>query len=198
MKLSETLNMRALLAAAASGLALFAAGAASAQSDQYASDLYASDRYANVTVAIGPELAGKADRIGMREIDLLREDLARNVGRALERGGGQRADLVLEMATPNRPTFEQLGRRPGLSMWSIGVGGASVTGTVTRADGTVEPVSYRWYEQDIRNARGSTTWSDANRAFNMLSHRIARGTIPDQGPHRTGHREDGLFGTYRY
>ena len=177
--------MRALLVAAASGLALFAAGAASAQSS-------------NVNVAIGPELQSKAEKIGMREIDELREDLARTVGRALARTGDQRADLVLEMATPNRPTFEQLGRRPGLSMWSIGVGGASVTGTVTRADGSVQPVSYRWYEQDIRNARGSTTWSDANRAFDMLSYRIARGNIPNQGPHRMGHREDGLFGTYRY
>lgn len=185
MKISETLNMRALLAAAASGLALFAAGAASAQSN-------------NVTVAIGPELESKADKIGMREIDQLRDDLARSVSRALARTGDQRADLVLEMATPNRPTFEQLGRRPGLSFWSIGLGGASVTGTITRADGVVQPVSYRWYESDIRQVRGHTTWTDAERAFDMLSYRIARGNIPNQGPHRIGHKEDGLFGTYRY
>lgn len=178
--------MRALLVAAASGLALVAAGAATAAQP------------ANVTVTVGPELQSKADRIGEREIDYLREDLARTVSRALARSGAQRADLVLEMATPNRPTFEQLGRRPGLSFNSLAVGGASVTGTITTADGTVEPVSYRWYEHDLREARGATTWSGAGRAFQMLSGRIARGDLPNQGPHRPGDKRDGLFGTDRY
>lgn len=177
--------MRALLAAAASGLAILAAGAANAQTP-------------NVTVAVGPELASKADRIGMREIDELREDLAKSVGRALTRSGAQRADLVLEMATPNRPTFEQLGRRPGLSFWSIGLGGASITGTVTRADGAVQPVSYRWYESDLRQVRGYTTWTDAERAFDLLAYKIARGNIPNQGPHRRGGKDDGLFGSRFY
>ena len=177
--------MRALLAAAASGLAIVAAGAANAQTS-------------NVTVAVGPELASKADRLGMREIDELREDLAKSVGRALTRSGAQRADLVLEMATPNRPTFEQLGRRPGLSFWSVGLGGASITGTITKADGTVQPVSYRWYENDIRQVRGYTTWTDAERAFDLLSYKIAKGNIPNQGPHRPGHRNDGMFGDYFY
>jgi hypothetical protein len=177
--------MRALLAAAASGLAIAAAGAAFAQTS-------------NVTVAVGPELQSKADRIGVREIDMLREDLAKQVGRALTRSGAQRADLVLEMATPNRPTFEQLGARPGLSFWSLGVGGASVTGTVTQADGTVQPVSYRWYETDIRQARGSTTWTDAERAFGLLSYRLAKGDVPNHGPHRPGPKDSGIFGSYRY
>lgn len=177
--------MRALLAAAASGLALVTAGAAVAQTP-------------SVTVSVGSELQSKADRIGAREIDYLRKDLTRTVARALARSGAQRADLVLEMAKPNRPTFEQLGRRPGLSMWSLGVGGASVSGTITQADGTVQPVSYRWYEHDLQEARGATTWSGAGRAFQMLSVRIARGDLPNQGPHRVGAKEDGLFGTDRY
>lgn len=185
MKFMEPTNMRALLIAAASGLALAAAGAASAQT-------------ANVSVTVGPELQSKADRIGEREIGYLREDLARTVGRALARSGAQRADLVLEMAKPNRPTIEQLGRRPGLSFNSLAIGGASVTGTITRADGTVEPVSYRWYEHDLREARGATTWSGAGRAFQMLSYQIAKGDVPNQGPHRTGDKRDGLFGTERY
>ena len=173
--------MRAFLAAAASGLMLSVAGAAFAQTP-------------TVTVAVGPELQSKTDRIGQRDVNELREDLAKQVTRALTRVGAQRADLVLESAAPNRPTFEQMRRTPGLSMWSLGVGGASVTGTVTLADGTTQPISYRWYETDIRQARGSTTWSDAGRAFDRLAHRIARGDLPNQGPHRPAHKTAGLFG----
>ena len=179
--------MRAFVAAAASGLMLSVAGAALAQ----------PNLPANVTVALGPELQSKADRIGQRDIDELREDLAKSVARGLARAGAQRADLVLEAASPNRPTFEQMRRVPGLSMWSIGLGGASITGTVTLADGTTQPISYRWYETDLRQVRGYTTWSDAERAFDLLSYRIAKGNLPNQGPHKPGDKEAGLFG-YRY
>jgi hypothetical protein len=175
--------MRALIAAAATGLALSIAGAAIAQ------------QHANVTVTMGPELQSKAARIGPREITYLQEELAKDVSRALRKTGAQRADLVLEMATPNRPTFEQLGRRPGLSFLSFGNGGASVTGTVTLADGSVQPVSYRWYENDIRQAHYASTWTDAHRAFDMLAYNIGRGRLPNQGPHHAGDKDAGLFGT---
>lgn len=174
--------MRAFIAVAATGLALSLAGVAYAQP-------------ANVSVTVGPELQGKAERIGSREVAYLQQELAKDVSRALAKSGAQRADLVLEMATPNRPTFEQLGRRPGLSFHSLGIGGASVTGTVTLADGSLQPVSYRWYESDIRQAYYATTWSDAHRAFDMLAYKIARGKLPNQGPHRPGDKDAGLFGT---
>src|SRR5690242_8160031 len=96
------MKMRALLAAAASGLMLSVSGAALAQAP-------------NVTVSVGPELQSKADRIGQRDINELREELAKDVSRALAKSGAQRADLVLEMAVPNRTTFVQLGRVNGLS-----------------------------------------------------------------------------------
>jgi len=176
------MNMRALLAVAASGLALCVAGAAVAQTP-------------TVTVAVGAELQEKSARIGQREIEGLRQDLARDVTRALERSGAQRADLVIEAAAPNRPTWEQMRRRPGLSLHSLAVGGASVTGTVTLADGSVQPVSYRWYESDIRQAVGSTTWTDANRAFHRFAYRIARGDLPNYGPHRAAPSDRGMFGT---
>lgn len=174
--------MRAIIAAAATGLALSVAGAAVAQQPS------------NVSVSVGPELQSKSERIGQREVAYLQDELAKDVSRALAKSGAQRADLVLEMATPNRPTFEQLGRHPGLSFRSIAIGGASVTGTVTLADGSVQPVSYRWYESDIRQAKYSTTWTDAHRAFDMLASNIARGKLPNQGPHRAGDRDAGLFG----
>lgn len=176
--------MRVLLAAAASALALTAAGAANAELPS------------NVSVSIGPELQSKASRFGERDVEELKEDLAKSVSKALERSGAQRADLVLEAATPNRPTFEQMRRQPGLSFWSLGVGGASVTGTVTLADGRVEPISYRWYENNLRFVVGASTWQDANRAFDFLSYRIAKGNLPNQGPHKMGDRNSGMFGSF--
>jgi hypothetical protein len=176
--------MRALLAAAVSVLTLAAAGAATAEMPS------------NVSVSIGPELQSKASRFGDRDVEELKEDLAKSVARGLERSGARRADLVLEAATPNRPTFEQMRRQPGLSFWSLGVGGASVTGTVTLADGSTQPVSYRWYQTDIRQTFGATTWLDANRAFDFLSYRIAKGNLPNQGPHKVGDRDSGMFGAF--
>ena len=175
--------MRALLVAAVSGLTLAVAGAALAQ-----------NATPSVTVSVGPELQGKASRIGQRDIDQLRDELAKDVTRALARSGAQRADLVLEAVSPNRPTFEQMRRNTGLSFWSLGVGGASITGTVTMADGSTQPISYRWYETDIRRTSGYTTGTDAGRAFDFLSYRIAKGNLPNQGPHRTRGRDDGIFG----
>jgi len=187
MKLMEPTNMRALLAVAASSLALTLAGGAVAQTP-------------SVTVAVGSELQSKADRLGEREIDILRKDLTREVTRGLVRSGAQRADLVLEMAKPNRPTAQQLGRTPGLMMSSIGLGGASVTGTVTLANGEVQPISYRFYDQDLRDPWlvGAATWTSAGRAFMMLSRQIAKGDLPNQGPHPMGDRRDGMFGGLRF
>lgn len=175
--------MRGIFAAAASAVLLSSAGAALA---------------APVSVTIGPELASKADRFGQRDVERLSEELAKNVSAALDKSGAQRADLVLESAVPNRPTFEQMRRNNGLSMWSRGVGGASVTGAVTLADGTVQPVSYRWFETNLWWGRPAiTTWDDAERTFDALARKISAGKIPNEGPHRAGARDQGMFG-YRY
>jgi hypothetical protein len=181
--------MRALLVVAASSLALALAGASAAAAQE-----------PSVTVAVGAELQSKADRLGEREIDILRKDLTREVTRGLVRSGAQRADLVLEMAKPNRPTAQQLGRTPGLMMSSVGLGGASVTGTVTLANGDVQPISYRFYDQDLRDPWliGAATWTSAGRAFMMLSRHIGKGDLPNQGPHPVGDRRDGMFGGLRF
>ncbi len=92
-------------------------------------------------------------------------------------------DLVIESATPNRPTMAEMGAVTGLSLSSIGLGGAVISGTVTAADGTVQPISYRWHETDLRQVRGYATWSDADRAFDWLASEIARGKVPNDGPY---------------
>ena len=149
-----------------------------------------------VTVDVAGDFAKNAESYGRRDVAEVRGWLKQATERALARAKGpppQRVDLVIEKAVPNRPTFAQLGRRAGLSLHSVGVGGARVSGTVTGADGVVRPVRYQWFESDIRNEVGSTTWSDAERAFSRLAYRIANNDLPERyGPGGGG--GDGRFG----
>jgi hypothetical protein len=131
-----------------------------------------------VTVTIGPELQEKTDTYGAREVAYLGEKLRASVERSLGRTGAledARVELVLLDAKPNRPTFEQLRDTPGLSMQSFGVGGAEIGGRIVTADGAVQPIAYRWYESDIRQAVGLTTWSDAISAFHRVAAQLAKG-----------------------
>lgn len=135
---------------------------------------------AQVEVTIGPDLAAKADKLGERELDYLARDLQRTVERRLQRAGGLtpsggRLRLVIDDATPNRPTPMQLGRKPGLSMESFGVGGAEISGQYVAADGASTPIRYRWYENDIWQAQYVGTWTDAGTAFDLLARRIEDG-----------------------
>lgn len=152
------MRIAALMCAAA---ALALAGAAHAQS---------------VSVAIGPKLQAKADDYGQRELDFLARELQRSVAARVGAAPG-RFELVLVDAKPNRPTFEQLGDRPGLSPQSFGIGGAVIEGAYVAPDGARTPVRYAWYESDITWAQHSTTWSDAERAFDKLGNRLARGQL---------------------
>ncbi|HTI66390.1 MAG TPA: hypothetical protein VL460_02460 [Caulobacteraceae bacterium] len=151
-----------------------------------------------VTVTIGADLQSKADKsYGVRELADLSAQLRHDVERAFARASAapvQRVDLVIESATPNRPTFKQL-KRIGLSLNSIGLGGASISGTVTTADGKTTPVSYHWYETDLRNEYGLVTWSDAYRAFDRFAGHIARGDLPAQAKY-TPDRDAGDFGRW--
>lgn len=140
---------------------------------------------ASVEVAIGPDLAGQADKLGARELDHLSRDLRRTVERQLARDGllgqdGGQLRLVIDDAVPSRPTAQQLLSRPGLSMESFGLGGARISGEYVGADGVRTPIRYSWYETDIRLAAGNVTWSDANTAFARLARRIGDGAFTRQ------------------
>jgi hypothetical protein len=134
---------------------------------------------ASVDVAIGPELQAKAEKTyGVRDVDRLAADLRRSVARELSRTGafdGTRLELVLVDAVPNRPTFKQMSDRPDLSFESFGVGGARIEGRAVAPDGAVTPLSYRYYEPDIRYAWANATWSDAQWTFDRFAHRLGRG-----------------------
>ena len=135
---------------------------------------------AEVNVTIGPELQAKADQYGQRDLDYLAAELRESVQKAFERTGGLSTDgatidLVLEDAMPNRPTFRQMALKPGLSYESFGIGGATISGVLTTADGRQVPLGYRWYESDIRWSQGAGTWMDAENTFDRFARRLARG-----------------------
>jgi hypothetical protein len=133
----------------------------------------------DVTVSIGPKLQAKASDYGQRDLDALAQELKKDVERDLSAKGrlgpgGAHLELVIADAKPNRPTFAQMGRNPSLSMRSIGIGGATIEGVET-AEGSRRTLSYSWWESDIRQERGASTWSDADRVFDTFAHDYANG-----------------------
>jgi hypothetical protein len=136
---------------------------------------------ASVTVVLGPELQAKAEKdYGLREVNELADRLRAKVERRLSRSAaydGARVELVLTDAKPNRPTFKQLGDVTGLSFESFGIGGAAIEGHAIAPDGKVTPIGYRWYETDITQTLGNSTWHDAEWAFDRVATRLARGEV---------------------
>jgi hypothetical protein len=132
----------------------------------------------SVTVAVAPELQKTFEKTyGVREAERLTADLQSSVEKTLARSGahdGARIELVLTDVKPNRPTFKQLSDKPGLSMQSFGVGGAAIKGRIVAADGSEKPLSYRWYESDIRQASYNWIWSDAEWTFDRFARKLVR------------------------
>lgn len=168
----------ALLIAAALALAAPAAAHARPPADAPAAG-------AAVSVSFGADLRSEEARYGAQENKVLRDLLVRAVARRAAKGGFSRLDLVIEYARPNRPTFNQLSLEPSLSVNSLAIGGATVTGTAYTADGASRPLRFSWYESDLSQEYGVTTWSDADRAFQLLGEELAHGRTPDRfGPGR--------------
>jgi hypothetical protein len=134
---------------------------------------------ASVTVTISPELQAKAAQsLGQRDIDALALDLRKAVERRLAKTGaydGARIVLELADARPNRPTFKQMSDRPGLSFESVSLGGARIEGHAIAADGAMTPLSYTYYEPDIRYAGRGGTWSDAEWTIDRFAYDLGRG-----------------------
>jgi hypothetical protein len=134
---------------------------------------------ASVSVTIGADLQKKAlKKYGVRDVNRLADNLRAEVERELTKTGaydGERIELVLVDATPNRPTFKQMGDTPGLSYQSFGLGGARIEGQAVAADGAVTPLRYSWYETDIGQAWYQSTWSDAEWTFDRFATKLSRG-----------------------
>ena len=137
---------------------------------------------AEVTVGLSTALQAKREEIGQRDLDELRADLTDTVTRALARHQGgvlhiTKVSLVIEDAKANRPTFAVMARRPGLSMQSLSLGGAKVSGQVTGADGQVHALSVSYYSSDLRDVIAAATWSDAYRAFDRVGDAVVSGRL---------------------
>ena len=134
---------------------------------------------AAVSVSVDAKLQKTFDKTyGVREAQLLTSDLQSSVEKALAKSGaydGARIELTLTDVKPNRPTFKQLGDTPGLSMQSFGIGGAAIEGRIVAADGTSTPITYRWYETDIRESYAHWVWSDAETTFDRFARKLAKG-----------------------
>lgn len=146
---------------------------------------YAAEPYGPVVIAdimIGPELAEKVDEYGAREIDRLTGRLHDDLSRELAGMGWLGSDtsaaallhVTIQDATPNRPTFAQMGSRPGLDFRSFGLGGAELTAELRTADGAlIASYEYDWSGTDIRFAQYSSTWTDTFRTFDRFASRLA-------------------------
>jgi len=117
------------------------------------------------------------DDYGEREGVRLSEEITEDLIREFEKKGVSvaRIDVMIIDAQPNRPTFKQLGDRPGLdAIRSISIGGMSLEGTAYDAEGNVLGTKqYDWFETDIRDVVGAGTWTDARRASDRFARRFA-------------------------
>ena len=156
-----------IAAGALAAMALGASGAAAAP--------------ASITVTVGPELQAKAARtLGQRDIDDLAAHLRKAVERQLAKTSAyDGAHIVLELtdARPNRPTFKQMADRPGLSFESFSIGGAQIDGHAIAADGAMTPLSYSYYEPDIRYARLAGVWADAEWTIDRFAYHLGHGQL---------------------
>jgi hypothetical protein len=134
---------------------------------------------ASVSVTISPELQSKATKtLGVRDVNDLALELKTDVENRLAKTGafdGATIELVLADAVPSRPTFKQLGDTPGLSYESFGLGGAKIEGRAVASNGSIRPISYKYYETDIRQSRHGGTWADAEQTFSMFAYDLGRG-----------------------
>ncbi|THD80799.1 MAG: hypothetical protein E7812_06990 [Phenylobacterium sp.] len=134
---------------------------------------------ASVNVVVGPELQAKAERYyGVRDVNELADELRTTVTQRLAHTGaydGARVELVLADATPNRPTFKQLGDKPGLSEFSFGVGGARIEGRVVAPDGRVTPVGYSYQATSLADASHAGIWGDADWTIERFASELGHG-----------------------
>jgi hypothetical protein len=141
----------------------------------------AAAKPASVTVSVSPELQAEAERnYGVRDVRELAEDLRKDVERQTAGVGVlDGAHIVLEItdAKPNRPTFKQLSDHPPLSFQSFSVGGATIDGHAVLPNGKVVPLSFRYWETDIRAVHLAGVWADAESAFDQFAHRLGHGEL---------------------
>jgi len=140
----------------------------------------------DVRVTIGGDLTEEVETLGERDVLRQADELAGTVRRALARRGafpGAQVNLVLMDLKPNRPTYQQVSDRPGLSMIdSISIGGAAIEGEIITADGQRLPVRYARFSNSIADVYGFGTWQDAERTYDRLASNLVAGRLVSGRP----------------
>ncbi|MBR9834527.1 MAG: hypothetical protein GYB42_04935 [Alphaproteobacteria bacterium] len=133
-----------------------------------------------ISVSYSDDFAEKlSEDYGEKEGTYLSEAVSEDLRSALALAGVKtkvdRVDVVIIDAQPNHPTMEQARQKPGLDMLrSRSLGGMKLQGTAFDADGNVIGTKeYGWFENDIRDVFGAGTWTDAKRASNRFSRKLA-------------------------
>jgi len=135
-----------------------------------------------ITVKFSEDFAAELeDEYGEREGKILTQRIEKDLLNAFEKVGvsPERVDVTIVDAKPNRPTFEQLRANIGLDGFrSISLGGMKLEGTAFGPDDAVlASQSYKFFENDIRDAVGSAVWTDARRASRRFASRLAKDIV---------------------
>ncbi len=106
--------------------------------------------------------------------ELVRDFAKRNI--ALSDSAPTLLRVTIEMAKPNRPTFNQLSEDPSLSFKSFGAGGAELSVEIIAANGDIlGDATYDNYETlDQFTIQTGGTWYDASRTFSKFSNRLSK------------------------
>ena len=112
------------------------------------------------------------ENYGTREKAFLEETIRKELADELG-ADAVRADITVIDAKPNRPTFEQLGNKPGLSYQSFSIGGAELSGkTFDKFGNLISIVNYEYTSPSIFDARMMHTWQDADYAIYRFARRL--------------------------
>lgn len=134
-----------------------------------------------ISVNLGPRVQADAEKLGEREVARQADRLAEVVGRALartDRYDGAEVRLTLTELKPNRPTFEQVARTPGLSaIDSLSIGGAAIEFEVIQPNGDRATGQLDYFSHSLAEVRGFSTWQDADRAYMRVAARLASGRL---------------------
>jgi hypothetical protein len=144
-------------------------------------------------VSFSPEFEAELnEELGVREGDVLREDVESAVAAALARrgiaagNGGGTIEVVIVDADPNRPTWQQLNDEPSLDyIRSFSIGGAELRGVIRSADGAVlTEVEHSHYNHSIAELNGmppAYTWYEARRSIRRFAEKVADAYVAHSG-----------------
>ena len=122
-------------------------------------------------------------KYGQKAIDHLVEEMTEELAEDFDKYGIATSDdaptllrVTLEMAKPNRPTFNQLSEDASLSFQSFSIGGAEITAEVIGASGeNLGTMEYDYYSTLNENGFHPVgIWQDADRSISRFSKKATK------------------------